>query len=134
MARTNPTQDAAAARASERERINAIMSHDEAADRPKFARFLALETNHSVEVCVGVMAAAGKETVAVASSENATPFTSYMDASAQPDAGGSVGFHDDVIGSLVNLGVIDGSSATGGSDETVALAKRMGLKGFARRD
>lgn len=125
----NPqSQDAAAARANERERINAIMSHDEAADRPEFARYLALETNHSTEVCIGILCAAGKEGLAAAPSEKAAPFASYMDGAAHPDAGGNVGFHDDVVGSLVNLGVIDGA------DETAALAKKMGLKGFARRD
>lgn len=56
----------AAALSAERQRMSGITSHEHAADRPKLAQHLAMNTDLSVEAAAGILAAAPKEAAAAA--------------------------------------------------------------------
>jgi len=77
--------NASSERKAERERIQAIQSHAEAADRHKLASHLALNTDLSVEAAAGIMAAAPKEVAEVTQTANA--FEAAMNTSEHPNVG-----------------------------------------------
>lgn len=114
------TVDASAERRSERERISAITTCDEAEGRSALASHLALNTEMSVDDAKGILAAAEKVAEPAATGDQPTPFGAQMDDEEQPDVGASQ--------SGADADQDDPDSATA----IVALASRVGLKGFAQ--
>lgn len=88
-----------AARNAERARVKGIQTHAEAADRPKLAAYLAMETSMKVEKAGAILSAAAKETVtapaaSVGTSETVTEkksdtnfFSKAMDNTPNPNVG-----------------------------------------------
>lgn len=82
------TVDVAAERASERDRIRAITTHEAAKDKPALASHLALNTDLSVEEAAKIMSAAAPEKKeAAAEPPKKSAFETAMDASDHPKVG-----------------------------------------------
>lgn len=78
-------------RTDERARISAIMSCDEAADRADFAKHLALNTDMSVDVAKGVLAAAPKEQQQAPAAAATNRFQAAMNSDVHPEVGADGG-------------------------------------------
>lgn len=81
------TVDVAAERASERDRIRAITTHEAAKDKPALASHLALNTDLSVEEAAKIMSAAAPEKKEAAEPPKKSAFEAAMDASDHPKVG-----------------------------------------------
>jgi ClpP class serine protease len=83
---------AAAARTAERERIAGIQGHVEAVGREALAAYLALQTDMSVEVASGILAASPKAAAAPAlGAEEPNHFQNAMDRDRHPNVGAGSG-------------------------------------------
>lgn len=122
QASTEQTIDTAAiaseAREAEQQRIAAILGCDEAEGRETLAKHLAFNTSLSADEAATMLAASEKKVEA--QTDPATPFAAAMDAQEQPEVGGG----------NASASNDDEDSA----DSIVALAARVGIKGFAKRD
>jgi signal peptide peptidase SppA len=88
------TAVAASARTAERERMAAILNCEEAADKPKLANHLALNTDMSAEAAKAVLAAAAPEREPKAAAEDQNHFAAVMNASKHPEVGAGGGESD----------------------------------------
>lgn len=85
-------QAAAEARTAERARVSGILNCEESKGREKLANHIALNTDMSVEVAKGLLAAAPAEAAATpAPAAAGNPFKATMDADQHPQVGADGG-------------------------------------------
>ena len=85
-------QAAAEARTAERARVSGILNCEESKGREKLANHIALNTDMSVEVAKGLLAAAPAEAAAApAPAAAGNPFKATMDADQHPQVGADGG-------------------------------------------
>jgi hypothetical protein len=102
----NTTQNGAQA---ERERIGAIMGHENAKGRQALANHLALETDSTVEAAAGVLAAAAMEESSAVMGDG-TALDALMGATTQPDIGADKGGEPSAADTI-----LQGFAAAGGA-------------------
>ena len=109
---------ASAAVAADRERRKAIMQCDEAEGHTNLASHLADDTDLDADAAKGILAAAAKDVPEAANAP--TPFSQTMDVDDHPDVGAST------------AAAGESETSEDSADDIVALAGRMGLKGFTK--
>lgn len=83
---------------AERERINAIMSSDEAKGRTKLANHLALSTDTSIDAAKSILSASAEEPAAAAASDGLKPPKNLLDAAMANGKNANADVHADVGG------------------------------------
>lgn len=120
---TARTEAAAAATTSERERIKAISTCDEATGRDALAAHIAFNTSMSVDDAKGMLAASPKaaDTTASTTTTDAagTTFANAMDGTPNPQ-----------VGADATAGGGGGDDAAASADPVLALCRAAGLSGF----
>lgn len=96
---------------AERTRVASILNSDEAKDRGTLAKHLALTTDMSAEACVGILSAAGKETVTQAVAEQ-------QDKEAKSESARKAFENAMVATGNPNVGAGDGSDTSAKTEPT----------------